>query len=78
MITLHGRQVINIQIEGVDPYDYPDFSDAYIASANFADTGEPLADWELDTIAQEYPDLIGEEAMEECVGMADRADYLYD
>ena len=78
MVTLHGRRVINIRIAGVDPYDYPDFSDAYVESAEFADTGEALEDWELDTIRQDHPDMVFEDAMAQCMDKADRAEYLCD
>jgi hypothetical protein len=38
----------NIQIEGVDPSDYPDFCDAYISYAEI--DGKPATDEELDKL----------------------------
>lgn len=53
-IVLDGRQVNNdsIQIDGVDMDDYPDFSDAYIAYAEFED-GTPLSEDELMRLEEE-------------------------
>ena len=67
-MQLHGRTVEDLEIDGVDPRDYPDFSDAYIASARWADTGEPLGDQELDLLNEQYPEVVGELAYEQCVG----------
>jgi hypothetical protein len=39
-MQLHGRKVVDVQIEDVDPRDYPDFCDAFFAYAVFEDTGE--------------------------------------
>ena len=42
----------SIDIDGVDTNDYPDFTDAFIAAANFED-GTPLTDEELDQLNDE-------------------------
>tara|TARA_R100000951_G_scaffold27922_1_gene23962 strand:+ start:702 stop:1412 length:711 start_codon:yes stop_codon:yes gene_type:complete len=47
----------SIEVDGVDTSDYPDFTDAYIATANFAD-GTPLTDEELDQLNDEMADEI--------------------
>jgi len=47
----------SIEIEGIDTNDYPDFTDAYIAAANFED-GTPLTDEELDQLNDEMADEI--------------------
>lgn len=47
----------SIELDGVDPSDYPDFSDAFIAAANFED-GTPLTDDELDQLGDEMADEI--------------------
>jgi len=38
----------NIEIEGIDPSDYPDFCDAYISSAEI--DGRPATEKELDEL----------------------------
>lgn len=40
----------DIEIDGVDLKDYPDFSDSYIVSAVFKDTGVELTEKELDIL----------------------------
>ena len=47
-----GREICDIEVEGLDPKDYPRFCDAFIAFANWADTGEPLTDSELDELTE--------------------------
>lgn len=57
------KKLTNIVIEGADRNDYPDFSDAYIASADDAD-GRPLTEDELDKLNEEYPEIAQQHAME--------------
>jgi hypothetical protein len=47
----------SIELDGVDSSDYPDFTDAFIAAANFED-GTPLTDDELDQLGDEMADEI--------------------
>jgi hypothetical protein len=56
-------EVSSITIDGIDRKDYPDLCDAYAASANYED-GTPLSDADLETLDNEYPDLIHELAHE--------------
>jgi hypothetical protein len=46
-----------IEFDGVDTSDYPDFSDAYVAYAEFID-GTPLTDNELDELYDEHWDSL--------------------
>ena len=46
-------KVENIVIDGIDTRDYPDFCDAYIESADNAETGEALTEAELDTLNED-------------------------
>lgn len=43
-----SRRIIDVEIEGVDMSDWPDFCDAYVSYARWADTGVELTDEELD------------------------------
>lgn len=47
------RHPTNIQIDGIDHKDYPDYVDAYISSAEWSDTGEVLTDAELDELSED-------------------------
>jgi cob(I)alamin adenosyltransferase len=60
-ISLNGRpvDVRSIEIDGIDTSDYPDFVDAYIASADYED-GTPLTDEELNQFQEENYDLVSE------------------
>jgi len=48
--TIRTSELENIQVAGINPRDYPDFSDAYIEEACWKSTGEPLTDDELEMI----------------------------
>lgn len=60
MIKLNGRQVIEIEIDGVDTRDAPDYADAFIAGAVWADTGHPLDENDIYKLQDENPELIYE------------------
>ena len=53
MITLNGRNVIDIEIDGIDYRDYPDFCDAYICNAVWEDTLKDLTDDELEELNED-------------------------
>jgi hypothetical protein len=42
----------NIELDGVDVSDYPDFCDAFISSADY--NGIPMTDEQLDVINEDY------------------------
>ena len=44
-------------IDGVNSYDYPDFTDAYIATGSYED-GTSIVDSDLDSLADMNPDLV--------------------
>jgi len=48
-MTINIENVTNVEIAGVEMYDYPDFCDAYVEYAEKLD-GTPLSDTELDTL----------------------------
>ena len=56
-MNINGREVntSTLEVEGVDPSDWPDFCMAYFSYAEFAD-GEPLTDIELDLLSDNYGD----------------------
>ena len=58
-VTINGKQVDlrSIELDGVESYDYPKYSDAYASAATFTD-GTALTDDELDTLSDEHGDII--------------------
>ena len=68
------RQLINIQIDGIDTKDYPDFVDAYVSSACYKDSGIELTEEELDYINNTYPHVVQELVQERNIGYQD---YIY-
>ena len=65
-ITLNGKEVCNLEIDGVDSTDYPDFCDAYINYACYVDS-TPLSDDEINQLNEMYPELINQMAFESLV-----------
>ena len=51
-MTINKLHIDDVQVEGIDYSDYPDFCDAYIESAVIKDNGEfrDATDEELDAI----------------------------
>jgi hypothetical protein len=60
MITFNGRELQDVTIDGVHHNDYPDYCDAYIVYAEYADTGEQLTIQELDELQDQQPELVYE------------------
>jgi len=61
-----------IELDGVNSSDYPEFSDAFIAAANFED-GTPLTDDELDQLQDEMADEIHQMAYDSLMeGLSER------
>lgn len=47
-ITLNYELISDVEIDGIDTRDYPDFCDAFIASANYGD--REMTEEELDVL----------------------------
>ena len=62
-IIINGKEVdkASLEVDGVDPRDYPDFSDAYFSAGSFTD-GTPLNDEEIDQLSDQYGDLLYDKA----------------
>lgn len=73
-MEIAGRTVSyrSLEVDGVDPSDYPDFCDAFFSYAEFED-GTPLADEELEYLTDHYGDVINELCYDSCVGAGDDA-----
>ena len=48
---MNYKKIDNIEIDGIDTKDYPDFCDAYISSADY--DGVPMTDKQLDELNED-------------------------
>jgi hypothetical protein len=60
MMKLNGRVVVDIEVDGVNSWDSPDFADAFLSSAVFDDNGQKLSDEELELLAEQNPCMVNE------------------
>ena len=70
MLMFKNRVVKNLEIEGVDMSDFPDFCDAFFSYAEF-ENGTPLTDSELEQLTSENYDVVNEMALDYCYGAAE-------
>ena len=63
MPMLNGKNVVDLEVDGVDPRDYPDFSDAYFSNGCYED-GTPLTDEELERLNDLASDVLWEMAFD--------------
>ena len=61
MINLNYSLIDNVQIDGIDTNDYPDFCDAYIVSADY--DGREMTDDEIELL-NEDGDFVSEQVYE--------------
>lgn len=62
--TIDIDQVTDLDVDGVDRRDYPDFADAYFSYGVWKDTGQELTDDELSQLTDEYPDVVHQMALD--------------
>lgn len=55
--TMDYKKIDNIEIDGIDTKDYPDFCDAYISSADY--DGKPMTDKQLDELNEDGDYIYG-------------------
>ena len=63
MVIFKGKNVVNLEVDGVDSWDYPDFSDAYFCYACYED-GTQLTDDELNELTDLHGDVVNQMAFE--------------
>ncbi|MBC8475091.1 MAG: hypothetical protein H8D53_01465 [Bacteroidetes bacterium] len=51
------KKIDNIEVDGIDSKDYPDFCDAYISSADY--DGVPMTDEQLDELNEDRDYVYG-------------------
>lgn len=54
---LNVKEILDVEFDGVDWSDYPDFSDALVVSATWSD-GRELTEAELDELNDSYGDFV--------------------
>ena len=57
MPILNGKKVVDLEVDGVDSRDFPDFSDAYFSSGCYED-GTPLTEDELNKLTDLAGDVL--------------------
>ena len=61
MLMFKGRLVKNLEIDGVDYNDHPDYCDAYFSYAEY-ENGTALTDAELETLTEIHSSVVNEMA----------------
>ena len=56
------KNVENLEIDDVDTNDYPDFCDAFFSHGEI--NGRELTEDELEELAEDYPDVLNQMALE--------------
>jgi len=49
---MNYKLITNVEVDGVDIKDYPDFCDAFISSADY--NGEPMTEFQLDQLSDDF------------------------
>lgn len=78
-INLDVNKIEDVEVDGVDSSDYPDFSNAYVVSAVYPIVDNPknpndwreLTDEELDWLNDKHPEIAQGAAHEDMIGQAD-------
>jgi len=68
---LNNLEVTDVEVDGLDMKDYPDFVMAYIDSAKFVSSGKELNDEELIKLQEENADLFYEDLYDKCIDIAE-------
>ena len=68
---LNNLEVTDVEVDGIDMKDYPDFVDAYIDSAKFVSSGKELNDEELVKLQEENSELFYEDIMDKVIDYAE-------
>ncbi len=72
IFKLNNLEVTDVEVDGIDMKDYPDFCDAYIESAKFKGTGVELDDNELVELLEANQDAFFEAVNDEVLSICDR------
>ena len=61
-MNLDLNEIDNIEVDGVDTKDYPDFCDAYITNADYK--GVSMTDEQLDHLNENHGDFVYDAVMD--------------
>ena len=61
-MKIDTKQVTDIEFEDVDPYDHPDYCDAYISEATYK--GRKMTEKELEELNESHGEFVYEKLME--------------
>ena len=64
-MKLRNAKIVDLEVDGVNTWDYPDFVDAFVSYAVWQDTGKELTDQELDELNDKHPEIAQELALEQ-------------
>jgi hypothetical protein len=64
---MNRNEFENLEIDGVDNRDYPDFCDAFFSAGWHIKEDRELTDDELIQIGEDYPELLNEMAYESLI-----------
>lgn len=67
LLDINDLDVNTVEMDGVDPSDYPDFADIYVTYACWKN-GTELLEHELDMLNNSYGHLLAEIAFESLLG----------
>lgn len=71
-MKLNNVNVIDVEVDGIDMKDYPDFCDAFISFARFENTGIALDEEQLYNLQEQNPESFYETVHEEVLSIADK------
>tara|TARA_R100001015_G_C4511629_1_gene83143 strand:- start:335 stop:562 length:228 start_codon:yes stop_codon:yes gene_type:complete len=71
MYKLDNLEVTDVEIDGIDMKDHPDYVDAYIESAKFASSGKELNDEQLVELQEKNSESFYEDVMDKVIDIAD-------
>lgn len=54
--SMNGIELVDIEVGGVDPHDWPEMSDAYVMKARWKG-GDWLSQGEIDHINDKFPEI---------------------
>ena len=63
-MKIEFKEVENLQVDGVDPKDYPEFCDAFFNAGWHIKEDRELTDEELEYLTDNYPEYLNELAYE--------------
>jgi len=60
-MNINLSKIKDVELQGIDPMDFPDFTDAYVSAGTYKD--EPLTTLELSYINDECTDFVQMQVM---------------